>query len=224
MDPRPAIASLPPGERSPAAAALARAFRRDPAWVWALPDEVHRARVLPWFFGAALRYVLRHGEVLAAESPAVGALLALPPERPHLGDRDLFRAGLWQMPLRAGPRGFLRFVAQRRVLYARHDLDVPERHYYVWLLGVDPARHGGGLGSRLLRAATDRADAARAPTYLDTTNERNLSFYGRAGFEVVHAGRFPGGGCRFWTLVRPPAASGPPDGEPTAATRTTRSR
>jgi ribosomal protein S18 acetylase RimI-like enzyme len=224
------IAPLPtlPTQRSvEAAAALAAAFACDPAWCWALPDAAHRARVLPWFFRAAIRYVLRHGEVLAAGSPILGAALVLPPERPRLRDGDLARAGLWQMPFRAGPRGFRRFVAQGRMLDQRHDADVPKRHIYVWLLGVDPARHGLGLGSALLRAVIARADAARAPTYLDTTNERNLVFYGRAGFEIVHAGRFPGEGCRFWTLVRPPvggvAAKPSRAGDPTGAVRTTTS-
>jgi hypothetical protein len=74
---------------------------------------------------------------------------------------------------------------------------------------------------------TARADAARVPTYLDTTNERNLAFYARAGFEVVHAGRFPGGGCRYWTLARPPvggvALEPPSAGSATGAVRTTTS-
>jgi hypothetical protein len=52
---------------------------------------------------------------------------------------------------------------------------------------------------------TARHDAAGVPTYLDTTRERNLHFYARHGFAVAHAGSFPGGGCPFWTLVRPPA-------------------
>jgi hypothetical protein len=62
------------------------------------------------------------------------------------------------------------------------------------------------VGSALLRAVTARRDAEGAPTYLDTTNERNLAFYRRHGFGPVHAGVFPRGGCRYWTLVRPPAA------------------
>jgi ribosomal protein S18 acetylase RimI-like enzyme len=76
----------------------------------------------------------------------------------------------------------------------------------VWLIGVDERRRGEGIGSAVLRAATARRDAEGAPTYLDTTNERNLRFYRRHGFAVVHAGAFPSGGCRYWTLVRPPGA------------------
>jgi ribosomal protein S18 acetylase RimI-like enzyme len=210
VHPGPEIVDLEPARAGEAADVLARAFVLDPAWVWALPDERRRARVLPWFFRAATRYALRHGRVYATAGDIVGAAVVLPPERPRLDDRGLARAGLWQMPLRAGPRGFARFVIQGRALEARHDRDVPPRHGYVWLIGVDPARRGRGIGSAVLRAVTSRDEAAGVPTYLDTTNERNLAFYGRSGFEVAYAGIFPRGGCRFWTLVRGPFPRGNP--------------
>jgi ribosomal protein S18 acetylase RimI-like enzyme len=206
VDEIPQITQLAPGEVEAAAEALARAFFRDPAWLWALPGDRRRARVLPWFFRAALRYTFRHGEVFATAGAPLAAAIVLPPDRPRLDDRGLVRAGLWQMPFRAGPRGFARFLTQGRVLDDRHDRDVAPRHGYVWLIGVDPKQHGRGLGSAVLRAVTARRDAEGVPTYLDTTNERNLAFYGRHGFAVVHEGAFPGGGCRFWTLVRPPSA------------------
>lgn len=201
-----AVGDLAPERAAEAAGVLAGAFADDPAWVWALPDPRRRARVLPWFFRAALRYALRHGEVLATEGAVLGAAIVLPPARPTLDSRGLLRAGLWQMPLRAGPRGFARFVTQGRVLDERHARDVPRRHGTVWLIGVSEVARGRGVGSAVLRAVTARSDAEGVPTYLDTTNERNLAFYRRHGFAPVHAGTFPRGGCRYWTLVRAPGA------------------
>lgn len=203
-----AAGPLAPARVDEAAAVLARAFMADPAWVWALPDPQRRARVLPWFFRAALRYALRHGEVHAAGGPLLGAAIVLPPARPSLDAGALVRAGLWQMPFRAGARGFARFVTQGRVLDARHAQDVPPRHGCVWLIGVDEGVRGRGVGSAVLRAVTARRDREGVPTYLDTTNERNLAFYARHGFAIAHAGAFPRGGCRYWTLVRPPGGSG----------------
>lgn len=204
--PRIACVALAPERAGEAALVLAQAFDADPAWVWALPDRRRRARVLPWFFRAALRYASRHGTVFATEGRVQGAAIVLPPDRPTLDRRGLVRAGLWQMPLRAGPRGFARFVEQGRVLDERHARDVPPRHTYVWLIGVRSEARGRGVGSALLRTVTARSDAAGVPTYLDTTSERNLAFYGRAGFGLAHAGVFPRG-CRYWTLVRPPAGA-----------------
>jgi ribosomal protein S18 acetylase RimI-like enzyme len=200
------VRRLPAALAERAADALARGFASDPAWVWAVPDEHRRARVLPWFFRAATRYALRHGELHGTAEPALGAAIALPPEAPRLVGPNLARVGLWQMPLRAGAGGFRRFLVQWRVLEERHVADVPPRHWYVWLLGVDPAHQGRGTGGAVLGSVLARADEQRLPTYLDTTNERNLPFYERHGFRVAYAGAFPGGRCPFWTLVRAPGA------------------
>ena len=192
-----------------AADLLARAFFDTPAWVWALPDAQRRERVLQWFFRAATYYAFRHGETHVTAGELRGVALVLPPERPLLDGAALARAGLWQMPLRAGLRGFARFRAQGRVLDERHARDVDSRHVYVWQIGVHPSHHRRGIGSALLGAVAARADRAGVPIYLDTTEERNLAFYRHHGFEVVYDGEFPRGGCRVWTLVRR-AQSGAP--------------
>jgi len=60
-----------------------------------------------------------------------------------------------------------------------------EPHWYLPIFGVDPARHGNGLGSALLRHATARTDAAGLPAYLESSNPRNVTFYERHGFVPV---------------------------------------
>ncbi|MDP3767042.1 MAG: GNAT family N-acetyltransferase [Dehalococcoidia bacterium] len=189
---------------SETAEVLARAFVDDPAWLWAIPDGESRARVLPWFFRAATRYGLAAGEVHATAGALEGAAIVLPPPRPHLDSPRLARAGLWLMPFKAGLGAFSRFLTMWRTLEDRHKRDVPPQHWYVWLLGVDPARQGRGLGSNLIQAVLARADQDGVPCYLDTTQERNLRFYGRHGFEVVYEGDFPRGGPHLWTLRRDP--------------------
>ena len=196
------VAHLRVSQAAEAGDLLARAFFDDPAWLWAIPEDGRRARVLPWFFGAATRYGLSMGEVHAAGEHVEAAAILLPPERARLDSLRLARVGLWQMPFRAGPAAFARFLIMWRTLEERHRLDVPPRHWYVWLIGVDPARQRQGVGSALLRPVLARADQERVPCYLDTTRERNLAFYRRQGFEVVYEGSFPRGGPHLWTLRR----------------------
>ncbi|HEX2101661.1 MAG TPA: N-acetyltransferase [Candidatus Synoicihabitans sp.] len=60
-----------------------------------------------------------------------------------------------------------------------------EPHWYLPLIGVDPARQGQQLGDRLMAHALARCDADGLPAYLESSNPRNLSFYHRHGFEAL---------------------------------------
>ncbi len=71
------------------------------------------------------------------------------------------------------------------------------------MLGVDPARRGGGLGSALLAAGTHRCDVERRPAYLEATSPRNRRLYERHGFEVVGEVVLPDGPS-MWPMWRRP--------------------
>jgi ribosomal protein S18 acetylase RimI-like enzyme len=60
-----------------------------------------------------------------------------------------------------------------------------EPHWYLPLIGVDPAHQGKGYGDALMSYALDRCDRERVPAYLESSNPRNVSFYRRHGFEPV---------------------------------------
>ena len=60
-----------------------------------------------------------------------------------------------------------------------------ERHWYLPLIGVDPAYQGKGLGSALMEHALIRCDRNHETAYLESTNPRNISLYERCGFEVL---------------------------------------
>ncbi len=70
-----------------------------------------------------------------------------------------------------------------------------EPHWYLSMLGVDPACQGRGLGSALLKAGLARCDAEGLPAYLESSNPKNVPLYERFGFEVlgrIAPGDFPG--------------------------------
>jgi ribosomal protein S18 acetylase RimI-like enzyme len=58
-------------------------------------------------------------------------------------------------------------------------------HWYVPVLGVDPACQGQGIGGALLQPVLKLADLEHLVCYLDTNNEKNLAFYERYGFKVT---------------------------------------
>ncbi|MGO9344480.1 MAG: GNAT family N-acetyltransferase [Acidimicrobiales bacterium] len=80
-------------------------------------------------------------------------------------------------------------------------MDVP--HWYLVLLGCDPAWQRQGHGSALLAPVLQRADEDGIPAYLETQKQENLPWYRRHGFEVVQ--EITARGCpRMWAMRRDP--------------------
>jgi ribosomal protein S18 acetylase RimI-like enzyme len=84
---------------------------------------------------------------------------------------------------------------------ARHPQD--RSHWYLFILGTEPAARGRGLGSALLAQVLARVDADGLPAYLESSSERNLALYGRHGFEIIDEVAIPGG-PRIWPMWRQP--------------------
>ena len=58
-------------------------------------------------------------------------------------------------------------------------------HWYLPLIGVDPACQGHGHGGALMTYALRQCDQDHLPAYLESTNPRNISLYQRHGFQVI---------------------------------------
>lgn len=94
-------------------------------------------------------------------------------------------------------------VARRwgRVSEALDRIHPQEPHWYLAILGVDPAVQGQGQGSALLATWLCRVDADEAAAYLETDRFENVSFYRRVGFEVVRETQVLG--ISIWCMWRP---------------------
>ena len=67
--------------------------------------------------------------------------------------------------------------------WCRHDPD--KLHAHLGPIGVSPKAQGLGVGTALMKSYLDHLDAEGIAGYLETTSEKNVSFYKRFGFEVL---------------------------------------
>jgi GNAT superfamily N-acetyltransferase len=58
-------------------------------------------------------------------------------------------------------------------------------HWYLPLIGVDPAHQGKGYGAALMAFVLQECDREHLPAYLESTNPRNISLYLRHGFKAL---------------------------------------
>ena len=139
-----------------------------------------------------------HGVALGAfwDGLLVGALVGTPPGGYPLPPPSLARR------LRIAAVQGLRVASRwRRVFETLHAAHPVHPHWYLGILGVDPAWQGRGAGRALLSAFLARADADGVAVYLETDREENVRFYGGAGFRVVGEMRVLG--APVWRVERP---------------------
>jgi ribosomal protein S18 acetylase RimI-like enzyme len=179
---------------------LTDAFEVDPHFNWFMRDDARRTEARRGFFRLLLsELAFGAGRI---DRPAAGGAAAVWLPSHSLGPNPLIQE-LRALPtlLRAcGWSRFGRMLALRTDMDRRHPMERP--HAYLWFLGVRTEAQGHGIGSRLLRAGTDRLDAARTPAYLETGTERNVALYRRHGFEVVSEGRARPDAPTMWGMWR----------------------
>ena len=146
------------------AEALARAFADDPMTSWVFPDDRARAARSERMFRVQLTKIsLRHNEVYTTDDVVAGAIWAPP--------------GAWRLTaiqqLRLLP-SFLPIVGFRaptlvRGLTAVEKQHPRELHWYLAVLGTEPASQGKGIGSALIAPVLARCDEDGVPAYLESS-------------------------------------------------------
>lgn len=181
---------------------LGRAFHDDPVMAWVQPDAARRKAALPGLFSALTRHHFlagRGAEVAVSEDGIAAAALWDPPG----GWQQSPREQLAMLPgvIRAF-RG--RLAAGRVVTDLMKEHHPEEPHWYLGIIGSDPAVRGSGFGHALMSSRLDRCDAEYAPAYLESSNPDNIPYYQRFGFEVTGELALPEGGPSLWPMWRAP--------------------
>ena len=188
------------------AAVLARAMEDDPVICWVIPRPETRRRVLPRFFAAMIRHLYLPTDEVYTTGNLDAAALWLPPGNAAPATSDVLRLAsrvLLLLPLVG--RALIRAPGMLRLLDAHHP---KEPHYYLALLGTEPARQGHGIGSAMLETQLARCDAEGIPAYLESSNGRNVPLYARHGFEVTKELVLAPSGPSMWLMWRAPRSIG----------------
>lgn len=189
-----------------AAGVLLRAFVDDPGLLFVLPDAAERARLVPSLARAVVRYALRCGAPLVTPGDVRDAALRFPPDAPEPSPNELAETGIASVPEQIGPAAWERFQRLLNHLDALHPQLMPEPHWYLALLGVDPASQRQGIGERLMQAVFTQADRDGLACYLEAPTEGNARYYERRGFRVIMETDVPESDVHVWLMRRDPVS------------------
>lgn len=167
---------------------LVGAFYQDPTWAWAFPDpalrrEQHR-RVWRLFVEGAARYP---SVWLNADETATAVWI--PPGGTEMSDEQ--HAMIEPLIIELLGDDAPRVLDLFDLFEQAHPQALP--HYYLTLLGTDPAHRGKGLGLQLLEDTLQLADEDGLPAYLEASNPVNVALYARYGFAPYQTFSLPNG-------------------------------
>jgi ribosomal protein S18 acetylase RimI-like enzyme len=167
---------MTPDDESAAVQTIILAFAADPMARWTWPDAQQYLAAMPRMVRAFGGRAFARGSAYATAGYA-GAALWLPPgvEPDDDGLNEVMQSTVSESQLEDGAAVFEQMAKYHP----------QEPHWYLPLIGVDPAHQGKGLGDALMSYALNRCDRERVPAYLESSNPRNVSFYRRHGFEPV---------------------------------------
>lgn len=185
-----------PDHRRQAAGVAARALRDNPTSVAVSEDPFVRFDMMYSTFTRSMPHagdvtgVLRGGAVLAVATTSApnDCISTMLPPALRTAEEPL-----------AGASDMERFLYMGSVM-AQHDL--PEEHWHVGPVGVEPGFQGLGLGHAAMRLLCDRLDEKGGIGWLETDKPENVRFYLSLGFELVTEA--PMLGAQFWFLRREP--------------------
>jgi len=180
---------------------LAVAFADDPMIVW-VTGEHDRARRIETtaagFFGPSLAAALQRGHVYTVDGRSGAALWSPPDVRMFHDDEGAAFANA--MIEHVGPTSMDRLAAIGELVGGHHPHDEP--HFYLFVLGA--AEQGRGVGAAVIAPVLGRCDSDGLPAYLESSSDRNLSFYERHGFVVQWEDRPAPDGPLFRGMWRDP--------------------
>ncbi len=166
---------------------LVEAFQDDPMWgPWAFPDPHARRRGREAVFTVLVEGAMRYPWVWLTTDHAAAAVW-IPPGETELSPAQERRIdSILRDSLGADVDAVL--DAFERFEQARPE----EPHFYLTLLGTDPAHHGRRIGQGLLSANLGQVDARGAPAYLEAADEL-VALYERFGFRSLSRFALPDG-------------------------------
>jgi ribosomal protein S18 acetylase RimI-like enzyme len=163
-------------QRDQIVALIVLAFSADPIVRWVYPDPHQFLSSFPVLVRAFGGKAFEHGTAYFVEG-FTGAALWLPPEV-HPDEEALGSVLMRTVPEERHEDMF-------GVLEQMGSYHPTEPHWYLPMIGVEPAHQGKGYGSALLCHTLEICDRHHHVAHLESSNLKNIPLYQRHGFHLV---------------------------------------
>ena len=183
---------------------LSRAFKDDPFNAYAFPNPEQRVKKMPCAYQFLLRYYISYGRCYITSPKLEGVAIWI--------HSDNLRTSFWRMiisgaiwpAMKMGVKTGRRMQVLTNYIEKKHHELVPNKHWYLFLIGVDPKHHGKGYASQLLNGMLSEIDREGLSCYLETEVEMNVPIYEHFDFDVLDEFTIPDTMVKIWAMLRKP--------------------
>lgn len=172
----PTVKTITLADEVPAIDTVVLAFAGDPIARWSWPHSHQYLTSMPSLVRAFGGNAFSHSGAYCTND-YIGVALWLPP---GVQPNEQTLTEIIESTVSASLRADVFGMFERMATY-----HPTAPHWYLPLIGVDPAHHGKGHGDALMTYSLQRCDHDHVAAYLESTNPRNIPLYERHGFEVL---------------------------------------
>lgn len=160
---------------------LSAAFRENRSVHYIIPQDKFREKRVRALMDYSFETCFLSGNVYLSDDEKACALISFPDRK-----KTSFRSILADVKLifKGTGSGNIVKALQREKAISSHYPDSPI--YYLWFIGVSPEQQNQGIGRTLLNEIMEDAENLGRPIYLETSTEKNLPWYHKAGFTIYH--------------------------------------
>lgn len=168
---------------------LINAFQNDPMFIKLFKGSTKNRQMKAFFKFIYKRNQLKHGVYMtdSKDNPSYVAFIETPKNRHNYVLMDKIQLYIEMLKLAFYiPLKSLNFLSQYDAITLRQRPS--ENHYYLTMIGVSPEKQGQGIGKMVInnihKMVIDNPEASII--CLDTENFRNVSYYERLGYSLIH--------------------------------------
>lgn len=158
---------------------LVEGFEENKSVNYIIPQDDKKKQRIKALMEYSFEICNRSGEIFVNENRSACALIVYP---------DKKKTGLQSIALDIklilqciGFTNIKKALGREKKINALH----PDKNiFYLWYITVNKSEQGKGAGSLLLEQICDYATTCNKAIYLETSTERNISWYKKMGFEL----------------------------------------
>jgi ribosomal protein S18 acetylase RimI-like enzyme len=164
---------------------LSDAFDNNKSVNYVVKQDSHRQSRVRGLMDYSFNICNTFGEVWLSDDEQACALMLFPDRK-----SANLNSVLWDIRLALSVIGISRIkqVLEREAKIKSFHPNSP--FTYLWFIGVRPELQNKGKGSDLLKEIILQSEQSQKPIYLETSVERNLSWYKGQGFEIYQQLKF----------------------------------